>query len=154
MDDEQCVSLSQGRGSAEAEILRLTSDEAHEDIFGLAHPAKSGVLVDSASRAHASDLAEDPRDEDQPGKGGEVHRKVRELIERHPDLFTDGKGREGARSGSKSYPAKSPAEREREERRAQGRHAGAFSIEDLGRKRRYGTNVAHPALKPGRVTPS
>jgi hypothetical protein len=103
-------------------------------------------------RAHSSELDEDPRDEDQPGTGGEVHRKLRAIIEANPDLFSDGRGR--AFPQHESYPAKSPAQREAEERRAQARHAGASSIQQVGRKIQRGTNVEHLALKPGRVTPS
>lgn len=110
VDDEAILGLSSVTGFPAEEVLRLTAEPDLEDMF-LAHPSKSGRKVTTKTRAHASDLDEDPADEDQPAKGGEVHAKVRELIERNPHLFTDGKGREGARSGSKSYgptPYKSP----------------------------------------------
>jgi hypothetical protein len=64
-----------------------------------------------------------------------------------------GEAGDAGSHGSDSYPAKSPAQREAEQKRAQGRHAGAFSLEEIGRKVPRGTNVEHPALKPGRVTP-
>jgi hypothetical protein len=42
-------------------------------------------MVTSKTRAHVRDIEdEDPRDHDQPARGGEVHRKIREIFERNP----------------------------------------------------------------------
>jgi hypothetical protein len=40
------------------------------------HPARVGKLVTTGTRAHSSDLDEDPSDGDQPGAGGAVHAEV------------------------------------------------------------------------------
>ena len=67
LSDEQILALSQGHGSEE-EVLRLTSSD--EDMFGLAHPSRSGVRVGTKSRAHApageDASAEDPDDAMRP----------------------------------------------------------------------------------------
>jgi hypothetical protein len=44
------------------------------------HPSRSGKPLGTKDRAHSSDLDEDPGDEDQPAKGGEVHREVRRYL--------------------------------------------------------------------------
>lgn len=86
------------------------------------HPRKSGPghEVTTDSRAHHSDTGdEDPRDTRQPGKGGEVHRGVREIL--RDDLagvFAPDSGREGEGTGNISYPAKPAGVREGEEVRA------------------------------------
>lgn len=112
-------------GTDDPDALALTAASESERIFGLArHPAKSGKsgMVSTETRAHTTD--EDPRDEDQPARGRETHKKIRAIIEANPHLFTDGKGREGASSGSQSYPLKSGAQREAGQRRAEGGHGG------------------------------
>ena len=86
------------------------------------HPRRSGPgrEVTTASRPHDSDTGdEDPRDTRQPGKGGEVHRGVREIL--RDDLagvFAPDSGREGEGTGNISYPAKPAGVREGEEVRA------------------------------------
>jgi hypothetical protein len=122
VNDDQCLALSQLYGG-EVEVLRLTSEDDYEDMFvGLAHPSKSGKLVTSKTRAHVRDTEdEDPADHDQPHRGGGVHKKVRAIIEgKNSHLFTDGKGREGASSGSTSHPPLSKRERSRAAIRARG----------------------------------
>lgn len=145
VSDDQCLALAASGGSdywvSDAEIIRLTAD--YGDEFGLAHPSKSGKMVTTKTRAHSNQLEdhEDPADEDQPARGGDVHKKIRAIIERNPDLLTDGEGRTVPEVGHKSYPARSPASRERAQRRAEGGHGrGARSIEDLaaGSARMYG----------------
>ena len=117
--------------SAEDEIDRLLALTARPT--GIHHPSRSGVLVDSASRAHSED--DDPSDSDQPGKGGEVHAKIRRIIEENPDLFSDGKGRDpSAKDAWPSPGPKSPAQREAEEKRAlAGGRPGKRGIEDYAR---------------------
>jgi hypothetical protein len=75
------------------------------------HPKKSGRMVGTKTRAHASDLDESTRDTRQPARGGAVHADVRRLIEGNPDLFSDGTGHEGEGTGNQIYrptPYKSP----------------------------------------------
>jgi hypothetical protein len=133
--ETQAMALSAGQDSPDAVIARHP-ELAHLFSAGKTssrkHPAKSGGLIGTKGRAHSSDLDEDPSDSDQPGRGGEVHRGVREIIEANPDLFTDGKGREGG-SGNFSTPPKSPQQREREEARARAGHQGGTSIPNLAR---------------------
>jgi hypothetical protein len=125
VDDEQIVALSQARRDGEEEIEDMFIDLA-------AHPSKSGVPVTTATRAHSSELDEDPSDEDQPHRGGDVHKKIRKIIEDNPELFSDGKGR--AFPQYASHPPKSPAERHLEETYAlDGGRPGGRSIPDLAR---------------------
>jgi hypothetical protein len=113
VDDEQVLALSANGGSeywvTDAEILRLTTDQENEDIFGLAHPQKAGRKVTTRSRAHAPD-EEDATAEDPDA-----------AVERYRQMIEDTWGAEARHAGSHgstSYPAKSPTQREREERRA------------------------------------
>ncbi len=117
--------------SPQDEVDRLLALTARPT--GVNHPSRSGVLVDSASRAHSED--DDPSDSDQPGKGGEVHAKIRRIIEENPDLFSDGKGRDpSAKDAWPSPGPKSPAQREAEEKRAlAGGRPGKRGIEDYAR---------------------
>jgi hypothetical protein len=84
--------------------VRLTAEDDYADMFtGLAHPSRAGRKVTSGTRAHGSD--EDPTEEDQPARGGEVHGKVREVIERNSHLFSDGRGHESERTGKRTGEA-------------------------------------------------
>ena len=133
LDDEQVLKLAGRVQGGEDEVLRLTSDERDEDMFvSFAHPSKSGKLVTTRGRnrrAHASDLDEDATDTDQPARGGDVHAKIRELIEDNPDLFSDGQGR--AFPQHESHPPLSPAQRERDEVRARAGHGASTPIPGL-----------------------
>lgn len=98
VSDEQVLALGQLYGGEE-EVLRLTAEPDLEDMFvGLAaHPTNRKVTT--RTRAHSNQLAdyEDPQDTDQPAKGGDVHKKIRALIEANPDLLSDGTGHEGGK---------------------------------------------------------
>ncbi len=124
VDDEQIVSLSQARRDGEDEILRLTSsDEASEDMFGLArHPSKAGRKLTTKGRAHAPD-EEDATTEDPDA-----------AIARYLKMHAEEWGKEALHAGSHgttSYPPKSAAQREDEEKRAQAGRPAGRSIGDL-----------------------
>jgi len=132
VSDEQVLGLSANGGSdywaADAEIIRLTSEPDHEDMFGLAHPSKSGKSVTTRgknARAHS-----DP-DEDASAESPDAS------IERYRRMIEDTWGAEARHAGSHgstSYPAKSPQQREREEERARAGHQGDMrSIPDYAR---------------------
>ena len=76
------------------------------------HPRKAGRTVSTRTRAHSGDTGdEDTQDRRQPARGGVVHAKVRELIEKNPDQFAPDRGREGEGTGNVSYspsPYRSP----------------------------------------------
>ena len=125
-----------GQDSADAVIARHP-ELAHLFKAGRTsdrkHPARSGKLIGTKTRAHGSDTGnEDPQDTDQPSRGGQVHRGVRAIIEANPDLFTDGEGHEGG-SGNRSDGPKSAAQREREEKRSQAGRPAGRGIGDLSR---------------------
>ena len=123
-------------GTDDPALLALTAEAETDRIIGLAaHPSKSGVAVTTKTRAHASDLDEDPTDEDAEAKGGDVHAKIRRIIEENPDLFSDGKGRDA--SAQKAWPSPgplSPQQREAGERKSlAGGRPGGRSIPELAR---------------------
>jgi hypothetical protein len=113
VDDDQVLALSANGGSdtwvTDAEIVRLTTDQENEDIFGLVHPQKAGRKVTTKSRAHAP-AGEDATDEDVDAK-----------IARYLAMAEDAWGAQARRAvshGNASYAPKSAAQRQREERRA------------------------------------
>jgi hypothetical protein len=129
VDDEQVLALSANGGSehwvADAEIIRLTSDEQNEDMFGLAHPAKSGVRVTTKTRAHAPD-EEDATTEDPDAE-------IARYLKMHAEEW-GAESRHAGSHGSESYPAKSPQQREAEEKRARAGHQGdTRSLTDYAR---------------------
>jgi hypothetical protein len=74
------------------------------DIFLARHPSKSGVLIDSKTRAHAAEFQDDPVDRDQPaGKG--VHAEVARYIKMREDMF-GGESCKAGSHGSRSYGPK------------------------------------------------
>jgi len=84
-------------------VLRLTADPRSARYFAGARQAE----VTSETRAHASDLDEDPTDHAQPSRGGEVHREIQAIIDRNLKLGVFGQ--DDPQSGSKSYPPPSRA---------------------------------------------
>jgi hypothetical protein len=74
------------------------------DIFGLAHPSKSGKLVTTKDRAHSNQAEdyEDPADEDQPGKGGKTHAEVARYLKMRAEMF-GGEALHAGSHGSHSY---------------------------------------------------
>jgi hypothetical protein len=133
VSDEAILGLTRAC-DREDEILRLTSEPELEDIFGLAHPQKSGKLVTTKGkhgRAHSPD-EEDAATEDPDAA-------VARYLEMHAGMFGAEAPHAGSH-GSTSYPSKSPARREREQRRAEGGKGGRGGrpIPDL-----------HPAHAPG-----
>jgi hypothetical protein len=145
--ESAAMALSAGQDSPDAVIARHP-ELAHLFKAGKTssrkHPARSGKPVTTATRAHSSDLDEDPSDSDQPGRGGAVHRGVREIIEENPDLFSDGKGR--AFPQYESHAPLSPQQREAGEVRQRAGHGGSTSIPDLARTRRRGSNTSYGPL--------
>jgi hypothetical protein len=146
-ESQAALALSAGQDSPDAVIARHP-ELAHLFKAGKTssrkHPARSGKPVTTATRAHSSDLDEDPSDSDQPGRGGAVHRGVREIIEANPDLFTDGKGR--AFPQYESHAPLSPQQREAGEARERAGHQGSTSIPNLARTRQRGSNTSYGPL--------
>jgi hypothetical protein len=132
-ESQAAMALSAGQDSPDAVIAR------HPELSHLfragktssrKHPARSGKLVTTRTRAHSSDLDEDPSDEDQPAEGGKPHRRgARAIMTDNPGLFGD---REAA-TGNVSTPPKSAAQREREEVAARAGHGASTGIPDLAR---------------------
>jgi hypothetical protein len=96
-------------------------------------PARSGKPVTSATRAHASDLDEDPTDSRQPAKGGDVHPEVKRLLAEYADVV--------------NYPPESADQREAREKRARAGHGPSTAIPELERRiRQQGSNTSYPPL--------
>lgn len=126
VSDDAVLALSQAYGG-EAEVLRLTAEPGLEDMFGLAHPQKSGKNVTTRTRAHGT--GEDP--------SFDVEAEIKRLLAKHAHEF--GAQDRGASSGNRSDPAKSPGQREAGQRRAlAGGRPGGRSIGEL-----------HPQHAPG-----
>lgn len=118
VSDDQVLALAASGGTgwhAETEVLRLTAEPELEDIFGLAHPSKSGRKVTTRSRAH-SDPDEDASTED-PDEA------VARYLEMHEGMF-GAEARHAGRHNSKSYGPRTPQQREAGQRRAEGGHGG------------------------------
>ena len=127
--------LSAGQDSASAVIAR------HPELSFLfkagrtsdrKHPARSGQPVTTATRAHRSDLDEDPTDTDQPAGRG-VHAGVARYLKMHADQW-GGEALDAGSHGSESHAPKTPAQRHLEETYGlDGGRPGGRSIEDLSR---------------------
>ena len=124
---------SGGRDSASA-VLARHPELAHLFKTGKTssrkHPSRAGREVTSASRAHASDLDEDPTAE-KPADAIDRYTRMRE------QEFGGQSGEAGP--GNQVHPAKSAIQREAEERRSlAGGRPGGRSIGDM-----------HPRTGPG-----
>lgn len=112
------VSLSDpdedGELDPDSELSRLAAQ--HSEFFGLAGRRKG--------RTHVFTDDEDTQDHDQPGRGNDVHAKVRAIIDANPDLFAPDDGRFDPNA---SHAPKSRAQRAREERRARTSPHGAHT---------------------------
>ena len=124
VDDEQILALSQGRRDGEDEVLRLTSDEDSEDMFGMAaHPSKAGRKVTTGNRAHG-----DPDEDASTEHPDDAVARYLAMQEGRPGAEDRGAGRHG----STSYGPKSPQQREAEQKRAlAGGRPGGRSTGDL-----------------------